>query len=251
MNCNEIRPLLEANCDGELDPVRGREIEEHLRSCPGCAAAARTAEERRKALRRSLPRFTAPPGLRERILALTRAPEPAAARREPSRWPMWNLGGMAAAAALALALGYELGASKGRARSVVDEAVSEHIRSLEAGHLMDVVSTDQHTVKPWFAGKVDFSPPVADLADAGFPLSGGRLDRIDGRPAAALVFHRRLHAINLFIWPGGRSDLPPTGAENGYNVRAWSQGSLDFLAVSEIPGADLDQFVAEFRRRTE
>jgi anti-sigma factor RsiW len=134
----------------------------------------------------------------------------------------------------------------------MDEVFAEHVRSLQAGHLTDVVSTDRHTVKPWFAGKVDFSPPVVDLADIGFPLGGGRLDEIDGRAAAALVFHRRLHAINVFIWPApGGTPAPRRGDRDGYSAIGWTRDGLNFLAVSEIPGADLGQFVAEFRRRTE
>ena len=116
---------------------------------------------------------------------------------------------------------------------------------------MDVVSTDRHTVKPWFAGKLDFSPPVVDLADAGFPLAGGRLDEIDGRTAAALVFRRRLHAINVFIWPASGSAAPGSASANGYAARGWTQGGLNFLAVSEIPASDLEQFAQDFRKRTE
>jgi anti-sigma factor RsiW len=128
--------------------------------------------------------------------------------------------------------------------------VSDHVRSLQAGHLTDVVSTDQHTVKPWFAGKLDFSPPVVDLSGDGFPLAGGRLEQIDGRPAAALVFHRRLHTVNLFVWPTAAGEIPARrGAEKGYNTEGWSQGGMNFLAVSEIPASDLAQFAAAYRAR--
>lgn len=256
MNCDEIRPLLEANADGELDLVRQLELEAHLRSCPGCARQAKAVEARRGALRDLAPRFTAPPQFRERIRALVRAEEAPAPRRAAPRpavqWSYWNLGGMAAALALALGAGYGLGNSRGHSNSLLDEAISEHVRSLQDGHLIDVISTDQHTVKPWFIGKLDFSPPVVDLADAGFPLAGGRLDRIDGRPAAALVFHRRLHSINLFVWPvtGGEVSTRE-GRGNGYDARSWTQGGLNFLAVSEIPPAELEQFIGEFRKRTQ
>jgi anti-sigma factor RsiW len=131
---------------------------------------------------------------------------------------------------------------------LIDDAISDHVRSLQAQHLTDVASTDQHTVKPWFAGKLDFSPPVVDLASAGFPLTGGRLEHLDGRPAAALVFHRRQHAINLFIWPAGAGVLSPRSTErDGYNATTWSHAGLNFLAVSEIPATELKQFADAFR----
>ena len=126
--------------------------------------------------------------------------------------------------------------------------VNDHARSLRAEHLVDVASTDQHTVKPWFAGKLDFAPPVADLASVGFPLAGGRLEQVEGRPAAALVFHRRTHAINLFIWPAAGGTLAAhRSGHNGYHTECWSQGSLNFFAVSEIPAAELAQFADAFR----
>ncbi len=255
MNCHEFRPLLEANADGELDLVRQLELDAHLRACPDCALLAKGIDARREALRDSLPRFTAPPQFREKIHALLRAeeaPVPRRAIRRPAiQWSYWNLSGMAASIALALVIGYNLGNSRARTNSLVDEAISEHARSLQVGHLMDVISTDQHTVKPWFIGKLDFSPPVVDLADVGFPLAGGRLDRIDGRPAAALVFRRRLHSINLFVWPTADSQVPArAGRQDGYNARSWSQDGLNFLAVSEISAGELDQFIAEYRNRT-
>jgi len=226
MNCNESRRFLEADADGELDLVRHVELEAHLRACPDCARTAGAIRARRAALREALPRFAAPPQLVGRIRASLRAED---APRAPVIWPIWNLAGIAASLALALLGGYAWGSAHARGDALLSEAVSEHVRSLQAGHLMDVASTDQHTVKPWFIGKLDFSPPVADLADAGFPLAGGRLEHLDGRNAAALVFRRRQHAINVFIWPA-----------NGRPI-----------AVSEIPAAELEQFVGAFRARTE
>jgi anti-sigma factor RsiW len=252
MDCNETRRLIDADTDGELDLVRHLELEAHLRTCPACARHADAARARRAALRESLPRFTAPPRLAGRIrTALQVEGMPAAApatRRIPSYGWIWNVGGLAACLALALLGGFSWGQARARANLLGDEAVNDHVRSLQAGHLMDVVSTDQHTVKPWFAGKLDFSPPVTDLAAAGFPLTGGRLEHLDGRPAAALVFHRRQHAINLFIWPSGGNALPARpSARNGYNLETWSRGDLNFLAVSEIPAEELAQFAAAFR----
>jgi len=255
MNCNDTRLLLEAYSDGELDLVRQLELEAHLRACPACALRAKGLATRREVLRDSVPRFAAPPQFREKIQALVRAeaaPATAAGARRPAiSWPsFWNFGGAAASLAFVLFIGYTWGNTRARTNAWLDEAVSDHVRSLQAGHLMDVASTDRHTVKPWFAGKLDFSPPVFDLADAGFPLAGGRLERIDGTAAAALVFHRRLHAINLFVWPAADGSVPThRGAENGFNAESWSQGGLNFLAVSEIPATELDQFAAEYRNR--
>jgi anti-sigma factor RsiW len=251
MTCNESRAFLEADSDGELDPTRHLELEAHLRSCPECARRAEGIRARKAALRETLPRFTAPPQLVGRIRASLKEAEPRLARRAPVIWPAWNVVGIAASLALAVLGGYSWGRAQARGDALLDEAVADHVRSLQGSHLLDVVSTDQHTVKPWFIGKVDFSPPVADLADVGFPLVGGRLEHLGGRAAAALVFKRRQHAINLFVWPAdGDGVAPRQGRQNGYNARAWSQGGLNFLAVSEIPAEELEQFISAYRGRT-
>ncbi|SDS30426.1 zf-HC2 domain-containing protein [Opitutus sp. GAS368] len=251
MDCNQARPLIDADTDGELDLVRHLELAAHLRTCAECTRHAETARARRAALRESLPRFTAPPQLAGKIRAALQAGGMPASAGAPARrpslfWPVWNVAGLAASLAFAVLVGFAWGHARARANLLVDEAVADHVRSLQAGHLMDVASTDQHTVKPWFAGKLDFAPPVTDLAAAGFPLTGGRLEHLDGRPAAALVFHRRQHAINLFIWPADPIAARRSGA-SGYNTESWSQGGLNFLAVSEMPAAELAQFVAAFR----
>jgi anti-sigma factor RsiW len=256
MNCNESLLLLEAHADGELDIGRHIELEAHLKACPACQRRLEAIAARGARIRDSVPRFSASPQLREKIHASLRAEAQGAAQRKPLRFPVawrqWNLAGLAASVAVALLAGFAWGNHHARSSAVLDEAFAEHMRSLQASHLMDVASTDRHTVKPWFAGKLDFSPPVADLADIGFPLVGGRLDQIDGRSAAALVFRRRLHAINLFVWPAREGiPLPHRASESGFNAQGWTQGGLNFLAVSEIPVADLEQFTGEFRKRTE
>jgi anti-sigma factor RsiW len=249
MTCAEVQPFLEAHADGELDLVRQIALDEHLRACPECARQFRGLVERRTALRDTLPRWTAPAALRTRVLNDVRAETRATPARIAGWYGYW--GGLAAALVAALAVGYTWGGARARSSALRHEAIADHIRSLQVGHLMDVVSTDQHTVKPWFIGKLDFSPPVVDLADRGFPLAGGRLERLDGRTAAALVFHRRLHSINLFVWPATTRPVPTgPGEENGYHVAGWTQNGLNFLAVSEIPADELDQFVQEYRRRS-
>jgi anti-sigma factor RsiW len=255
MNCNESRQLLEAHADGELDLIRQLELEAHLRTCAECSRLSEAVRARRAALRGALPRFTAPPQLVGRIRASLAAADPAPparSKRAPVVWPIWNAAGLAAALALAVVGGFAWGRAHTDRQDLFAEAFSDHVRSLQATHLMDVVSTDQHTVKPWFIGKLDFSPPVADLADVGFPLVGGRLDRIEGRSAAAIVFRRRQHVINVFVWPVGESRFTPHGErEDGYNASTWSQSGLNFMAVSEIPAGELQQFIAAYRSRTE
>ncbi len=175
------------------------------------------------------------------------------AQREPLRpihWlgSTWGWSALAASLAVMLALGYEWGGTRARRDLLLDEAVADHIRSLQADHLTDVASTDQHTVKPWFAGKLDFSPPVIDLAADGFPLVGGRVDRYAGHTAAALVFRVRQHPINLLVWPAD-GDAPPNGATTraGYHVESWSQSGFHYIAMTDAAPADLARFADLYR----
>jgi anti-sigma factor RsiW len=255
MNCDESKLLLDAYADGELDLVRHIELEAHVKACPACLRRFEEIDALRTRIRDSLPRFPASQQLRAKIHATLKAEAQGAARQGPlpvaSGWRR-NFVGLAASVTVALFAGYTLGNHRARSASVAEEAFAEHMRSLQASHLMDVTSTDRHTVKPWFAGKLDFSPPVADLSDIGFPLAGGRLDQIDGHAAAALVFRRRLHVVNIFIWPARESVSPPHSAsESGFSAQGWTHGGLNFLAVSEIPAAELEQFAGEFRKRVE
>ena len=128
------------------------------------------------------------------------------------------------------------------------QLISSHVRSLQPGHLTDVQTTNQHIVKPWFNGKIDFAPPVPELADAGFPLAGGRLDSVDGKTVAAIVYHRRLHTVNLFVWRDG-SSRSRQSVEDGFSLAEWNEGGLSFAAVSDIPAEELAQFERLFRDR--
>jgi anti-sigma factor RsiW len=251
MDCESQRALLPAYVDGELDLVRQVEIEAHLASCPPCAQIASDLREAKMALREALPRYAAPPHLVKKIRAALPAEQTLPPVRRSIMVTLWPYLGMAASLAVMLAAGFVAGWHQGQINGLTEEAITSHARSLMAQHLMDVVSTDQHTVKPWFAGKIDFAPPVADLAASGFPLVGGRLDLLDHRSAAALVYQRRKHFINLFIWPDDTTTLPERETSaNGYQTESWSKNGLNFLAVSEIPAADLAGFVQAYRAQT-
>lgn len=256
MMCNDAALLLHAYLDDELDAAQSVAVARHMQTCAACSAAYAQHEQLHHALARARASLYhgAPPALRARwsvppMPATSLAP---AATRRPRR-PLLALA-MAAGFAGALLLAtpvfiYSLQQRSTPPVAVVDEAISSHLRSLQPQHLMDVVSTDQHTVKPWFEGKLDFSPRVQDLASSGFPLIGGRLDALDGHSVAALVYRRHLHVINLYQWPAGTasSATPQTSSRNGYTVVRWSADSMHYVAVSDISSGELQQFVRVLR----
>jgi anti-sigma factor RsiW len=248
MNCQQARPLIDFYADGELDAAGILELEKHIHDCPACALAWRNARTLKKSLKQDSLFFTAPPELRRAIKA-----ELCSQVETEPRWNFWNWNWLTTAttsiatACLALLLTLSLTRPSAEQR-LAQEIVSGNIRSLMANHMLDVVSTDQHTVKPWFNGKLDFSPPVKDLAAQEFPLIGGRLDYIGGRSVAALIFHRNKHVINLFIWPVNEKDSKPTvaGSIQGYNVIHWSEADMTFWAVSDLNEKELMEFVQDF-----
>ena len=248
MNCQQAKPLIDFYADGEMDAARILELEKHIHDCPACALAWRNVQTLKKSLKQDTLFFTAPTELRRRIKAELRSQV-----ETKSRWSFWNWNWLTTAttsvatACLALLLTLSLTRPSAEQR-LAQEIVSGNIRSLMANHMLDVVSTDQHTVKPWFNGKLDFSPPVKDLAAQEFPLIGGRLDYIGGRSVAALIFHRNKHVINLFIWPVNEKDSKPTvaGSIQGYNVIHWSEADMTFWAVSDLNEKELMEFVQDF-----
>jgi anti-sigma factor RsiW len=248
MNCQQAKLLIDPYADAELEASAILELEKHLQSCSACALALRHLQSLKKTLKQDALYFTAPAELRQRIEA--ELPSPAKAVPQRVAWN-WNWLTTAMSGAFAVCLALLLTVTMFRQPSdqpLAREVFSSHIRSLMPGHLMDVVSTDQHTVKPWFNGKVDFSPPVKDLAVQEFPLIGGRLDYIDGRNVAALVFQRHKHVINLFIWPAKEKDSEPARvtAIQGYNSIHWSQAQMTFWAVSDLNEQELMEFVQDY-----
>jgi anti-sigma factor RsiW len=248
MNCQQAKPLIDPYADGELEASAILELEKHLQSCSACALALRNLQSLKKTLKQDALYFTAPAELRQRIKSELPSPAKAVPQRAAWNWN-WLTTAMSGAFAACLALLLILTVFRQSSdQPLAREVVSSHIRSLMASHALDVVSTDQHTVKPWFNGKLDFSPPVKDLAPQEFPLIGGRLDYIDGRSVAALVYQRHKHVINLFIWPAKGKDSEPTSVTpiQGYNLIHWSEAQMTFWAVSDLNEQELLEFVHDF-----
>jgi mycothiol system anti-sigma-R factor len=251
MECREAIDRLSPFLDDELDPVTSREVSAHLESCPECAAAFDRQRKLRESLQRGLEYHRAPDLLRARVMREVRAAagQPGARERVPARSWRW-LSAVAAVLSVAIvtvAGGNWLLVTLPRERAderMASEVVSGHVRALMADHLTDVASTDQHTVKPWFAGKLDFSPPVNDFAAAGYPLVGGRLDVLQGHPVAALVYLRHKHVINVFVWPvtdAGERFTPAT-TRQGFHVLHGTHSAMAYWVVSDLNPEELADF---------
>ena len=247
MVCSDTRELIHAYLDGELDLARSLEIEQHLEACPACAKAYSEQKSLHLAIARSSLYYEAPNELRRNVRkALGRADGSESPRR--NRWGWQTLWAPLGVMALALVIVLAIVTRPSAENQLAEQIVSAHIRSLMPGHLIDIPSSDKHTVKPWFNGKLDFSPTVKDLADRGFPLIGGRLDYVAGRPVAAVVYQRRKHVINLFIWPGDSAGSDgKVISRQGYHALLWSRNGMTYTAISDVIQADLEQFVGLVR----
>jgi len=248
MNCQEIRALSHAYADRELDLVRATEFEQHLSNCRSCSQQVDNIRALSSAFKSSTFYFRAPSNLSNRIRASTcakngtvRLPQRAVVRKEAwVQWIRWFIPVAASALVILLAISFVPSADK----RLTEEVVSGHVRSMMVNHLTDVASSDQHTVKPWFDGKIDFAPSVTNLAEHGFPLLGGRLDYLQNRPVAAEVYQRNKHVINLFVWPttGDRNTSKKPGVAKGYNLISWQEAGMNYCAVSDLNAAELREF---------
>lgn len=256
MRCGHDPLSLQALIDGELDAVHAAEVEQRLNQCPDCATEHARLEALDRALRAALAPEPAPDRLKLRLaesLAAARAAAtlpsaPVIPLRRPRPWA-WMGGGAGAAIAACVSL-FVVANQASQAQALTRELVADHVRSLQADHLTDVATSNQHVVKPWFDGRLDFAPPVVDLVDQGFPLVGGRLDYLSGRPVAAIVYHRGRHTLNLFVWPDGAGPDPGEArTADGYGVRCWRASGMRLCAVSDVNAADLAQFETLLKAR--
>jgi anti-sigma factor RsiW len=278
MNCEEATKLMDGYLDGELDPITSQTIEQHLRECPKCDQAYKIHGSLIRAIGNATPYYKASAELRERIRSSLReeiAELPARAvprgsqllvtRREPgprtalfrTQWNWLSLAGLGLAAAIIFAAIIALNLVPRWQRPEADQflatqLIASHVRSLMANHLSDVASSDQHTVKPWLDAKLDFAPPVVDLSSEGFPLVGGRLDYLDNRPVAALIYQRRKHFINLFVWPAApdATRTPKMIKRQGYQLLHWVDSDFNYWAVSDVSANDLQTFKQQFAAQT-
>ena len=244
MNCEETEVLVHALIDGELDAGHAREVEAHIEGCAHCAALMKEYQEIRQAIAESDVRYKAPLELRRKIEKALPQPQAAPTRRSVLRgFAMGSaVSAMAATGLVAIVLRND------DEQRIENEVVSAHLRSLQAGHLIDVVSTDQHTVKPWFNGKLDVSPPVIDLTAQGFTLIGGRLDYVNAREIGAVVYKRRQHVINLFVAQTASTERKSAKISTlqGFNIRRWSDRGLNYWAVSDLGADELSEFGDKF-----
>jgi anti-sigma factor (TIGR02949 family) len=249
MKCDEVQPLLDAYVDAELSAAEREALRAHLADCAECGPEAAAIARLGNEIRQRAPTYRAPASLRAQIRAeLRRETAGAATTARGTGW-------LAYAISLLLAVmvgsgGTWLISGERQQQLVADEIIDSHLRSLLANHLTDIQSSDKHTVKPWFAGRSELSPPAVDLAPEGFPLVGGRLDLIAGKPVPALVYRRREHVINVFVLPASRGDLAKTLTRRGYSLRHWDEGDLGFWAVTDAAPTELAEFERVFREAT-
>lgn len=252
MSCQQTQELIHPYLDGELDLMRSLEVERHLPGCQACSMTFRNQQALRTAITTGSLYHQAPAGLRQRVQTAARRGGQTESKPVFLSWRWLSLGvSLAAVALLIVAL------IPTRMRPPADdlleiEIASAHVRSLMADHLTDVASSDRHTVKPWFNGRLDFSPAVIDLTERGFPLIGGRLDYLDNRPVAALVYRRQQHLINLFIWPSAEATQhSPSNpvAQQGYHLVRWTAAGMTYWAVSDLNEGELGEFIQLVRNQ--
>jgi anti-sigma factor RsiW len=241
MNCSD--ELIGGYLDLELDLSLTVVFEEHLAACKHCSEICATVRTQKNAIRSQTPYYAAPARVERAVgEALRKSTRPErGAFVQLLTWPRLAI---APCVLLAAAIAWNAVAFRHDQREVIAQTlIASHVRSLIGNHLLDVTSTDQHTVKPWFNGRIDFSPEVQDFGPQGFPLVGGRLDYVDGRTVAALIYRRRQHLINVFTWPTSSAYSKESQfARNGFNVLQWSDASMTYWVVSDVDSAELSEF---------
>src|SRR6476659_8315086 len=274
MNCEQTTKLMDGYLDGELDPITSQAIEQHLRECHNCDQAYKTQRSLIRAIGNATPDYKAPSELRERIQASLRKEiaeqsngsgirvdaQPLIAKEHAESRSIlfgtsWNWLALAAAIVFAAVIVWNVVPRLQRPAAdqfLATQLIASHVRSLMANHLTDFASSDQHTVKPWLDAKLDFAPAVVDLSTDGFPLIGGRLDYLDNRPVAALIYGRRKHFINLFVWPAASNETkaPIAITRQGYQLLHWADSDFNYWAVSDVNANDLQLFKQQFETRT-
>lgn len=251
MRCDDMQELISPYLDGELGLLTSVEIERHLQDCAVCAHECENQRALSGALRNADLYFKLPARLSERVQSAAHREARGQTRAPRFAWRWLSVAGAAAVLLIVGALTIRSIATRTADDALTQEVIAGHVRSLMASHLTDVPSSDQHTVKPWFNGKLDFSPVVKDLADEGFPLIGGRLDYLNNQPVAAIVYQRRQHFINVFVWPltAGHGDDNGQWSRQGYNLLHWSQAGMTYWAASDLNRAELQQFVDLLKSR--
>jgi anti-sigma factor RsiW len=245
VKCPAAAELIEAYVDGELDATQKSEVRGHLEGCISCAETHWRLMEMRTNLKKEGPYYEAPAPLRDRVVTSLRNE---ARRDNPRRSAPWNWMAIAASVLLAVSAIWNVQMLRSRQAApdrIASEILSSHVRSLMGNHLLDVPSTDQHTVKPWFNGKVDFSPAVKDLAGQGYPLIGGRIEYVDEKPVAVLVYQHAKHVINVFTWPETIASRREELKLRGYNLIEWTDAGMTNWAVSDLNIVDLREFVRQ------
>jgi anti-sigma factor RsiW len=248
MDCTQTRDFIECYADGELDAITSAKVEQHLHTCATCQRSRDALHSLRTLVKNDASYYRAPDRLVRQIHAPTVAKPGNEAKSAAAWWNWWRPAALVVVTAAVTWTVASLVDRPSEHQPLAGEVIAGHARSTLTGHVTDVASSERHTVKPWLSSKLDFSPPVTDLASAGFPLLGGRLDYVNQRPVAVLVYGRRKHVINLFVWP--TKNAPDAVGQNfsrqGYQVRNWTRGDMTFWAVSDLNAAELQTFAEKF-----
>jgi anti-sigma factor RsiW len=251
MDCNEARRLLDTYVDGEIELTRQLDVEAHLAGCSGCKKAVEAATKFRHLIQMNTPVYKAPPELKAEVRAVLRN-----VSKSQTGWIAELRRPLVYAAAVLLVcllcIAAWISISQDKERVLIAQAILNHSHSLLADHLLDVTASDQHVLKAWFTGKLDYSPPVADLSEAGYKLVGGRLDMLENRPVAAIVYWHQDHVINEFVWPAARHTIAfDVQSHQGYSLCAWNKSGFNYLIVADLSQANMERFEDQIHERTE